>query len=160
MTLKKLALACALLLATDASAIPRGVRQNNPGNIRCNYVFEFKAWPNAMGVDDEHYLTFKRPIDGVRAIVINLKGYSRKHKICTPRGIVTRWTYREASPRVLKDYTTVMCRSIGMNIKPDTRLNMEDPRVIQAVTWAIIYYENGYDPYTKALYDRVFPRRK
>lgn len=160
MIFKKLFLVYLLLLTPDVGAVPRGIRQNNPGNIRATYIFEFKAWPGAMGVDDDHYITFKRKIDGIRAIVINLRAYSRKHRICTPRGIVTRWTYREAGQRVLDDYTAVVCTAVGPMVRGNTCLNLEDPKVLESVTRAIIFFENGADPYSELTYKSIFPRAK
>ena len=133
----------------------RGIRNNNAGNIRGTH-FSYALWSGAVGIDDKEYLIFKRPIDGVRAIVINLKAYRDKYKIGTVVGIVSRWTYGEADTIERQNYIQVICQRTGL--RPLDQINLYDPVTLEKITRSIIYYENGVDPYHEKLYARIFPR--
>lgn len=133
----------------------RGIRNNNAGNIRGTH-FSFALWPGAVGIDDEEYLKFRRPIDGVRAIVINLRAYRHNYNIFTIYNVINRWTYSEGTNLEKKNYIHVVCQRVGKG--PFDRLDFGDPIILERLTRAIIYYENGVDPYHESLYARVFPR--
>jgi hypothetical protein len=135
--------------------VPRGLRNNNPGNIR-GTEYSFRLWPKAKGVDDEFYLVFERPIDGIRAIVINLRAYRHNHNVKTVRQIITRWTYREGNSPVRKDYIKVVCERVG--VSQDQVINFDNALVLEKLTRSIIYFENGVDPYHEKIYSRIFPR--
>jgi hypothetical protein len=152
----RFALLVLLALAAGGHALePRGLRNKNPGNIVAPASGRIDWWPGAVGVDDEGYLIFERKIDGIRAIVINLKSYHRKHKINTVRKIINRWTRVSSSDDDRRGYILTVSRRLGVG--PDTPLNMYDPRVLREITRGIVYYENGVDPYSRELYARVFP---
>lgn len=137
---------------------PRGIRNNNPGNVTS---LHWKSWRGSIGFDNDGYLIFKRRIDGIRAIVINLKAYRDKYGIITPFGIVKRWTRGQSEVDQIK-YVRVICERLasheGVNyIDPHKRINLNDPETLLVMTRAIIYYENGVDPYPENLYERIFP---
>jgi len=154
--MKKLIVGVLLCLSVSLNAEnPRGIRNNNPGNIRGTH-FSYALWPGAVGIDEEEYLKFRRPIDGIRAIVINLRTYHQKYLVCTINAVVCRWTYGEANKQERLNYITVLSERVGA--KPLEFINMEDARVLEKLTRAIIYYENGVDPYHETVYSRIFPR--
>lgn len=137
------------------TCVTRGCRNNNVGNVQAPHSGRLEAWPGAVGVDDVGYMRFRRPIDGVRAIVINLRGYHRKHGYDTVLEIICRWTKINDTPERRRAYVRFVAGRLG--VRTDERLDMNDPRVLRALTRAIIYYENGQDPYPDRLYDRIFP---
>lgn len=141
-----------LLLVGQVQAAPRGVRNNNPGNIAS---LTPTAWVGAYAIDDAGYLIFKRKIDGVRAIVINLRLYNLKHRLCTVNGIIRRWTNISDTPEQQARYVAFVASRLG--VRPGQRLNMNDPLVIYRLTRAIVFYENGQDPYSDRLYLAIFP---
>jgi len=134
-----------------SSELTRGVRNNNPGNIRPN---DWKNWPKATGLDDQGHLVFKKPIDGIRAIVINLKLYKKNHNIKTIKGIINRWI-DEVPAEERKPYIDFMAERL--DVSEHAHLNFYDPLTLKLLTKAIIFYENGYDPYPEKLYKMIFP---
>ncbi len=154
-----LALALVAFLIVPAyagKAAPIGIVNNNPGNIRPKTPGVYKnGFPGAIGIDKNNYLKFRRPIDGIRAIVINLKIYRRRHGIRTTYDIVKRWTFKEAKPHVIQQYAKEMARRVGAG--SFDRLDFSDPCVLKGLTLGIVRFENGFDPYPAKLYRRIFP---
>lgn len=149
-----LVLALALLPAL-AGAAPRGIRNNNPGNIQAPASGRLEAWPGAIDTDDAGYMRFARGIDGVRAIVINLRNYRQRYGLRTVHAIISRWTRVNDTPEHRRAYIRFVADRL--RVQPETPLNMYDAKTLKALTSAIIYYENGQDPYSAVLYGRVFP---
>lgn len=108
-------------------------------------------------MDSEGHLHFKRPVDGIRAIVINLKIYRDKHGIRTIQGIASRWLKGEHPQEHIDRYARIMAFRSGLPVRG--RLNLHDAGTLKAVTRAIIWAENSQDPY-QAVYRVVFPRLK
>lgn len=140
-------------LAGGASP-PRGISANNPGNIRGNNC---AFWPRCVGKDADGYLRFRRPIDGMRAIVINLKAYRDKHHIRTLHGIASRWLKGDHTPEEIEKYALVLAGRVGVHHR--SRLAMWDASTLKAITKAIVWAENSQDPY-EVEYKTIFPRLK
>jgi len=68
--------------------LPRGIRNNNPGNIEWG-----ERW---QGLDelrpdrDPRFAQFISPEDGIRALAKTLQTYQKKHGISTIEGIISR----------------------------------------------------------------------
>lgn len=66
----------------------RGIRLNNPGNIR----HSDDEWQGkALIQNDREFVQFDSMEYGIRALVLNLISYYRKHRCTTVREIITRW---------------------------------------------------------------------
>lgn len=65
----------------------RGIRNNNPANIRrgCNW----KGLAKVQG--DKEFCQFTTMTWGVRALLVTLRTYVVKHHLHTVREIITRW---------------------------------------------------------------------
>lgn len=154
-----LGIALACMIASSAhpatAEAPRGVRNNNPGNVAAPASGRLSAWPGAYAVDDAGYMKFRRRVDGIRAIVINLKSYRKRHGIRTVARIIDRWTNITDTPEQKSAYIDYVCWRTGF--KRHQKLDMGDPKVLHALTRAIIFYENGRDPYPEKLYAKIFP---
>ena len=67
---------------------PRGIRNNNPGNIRRNG----DPWQGlAKDQTDREFFTFQSAVYGIRALARLLITYQDKYGLCTIEGIITRW---------------------------------------------------------------------
>jgi hypothetical protein len=116
------------------SELPRGVRNNNPGNINRDGT----KW-KGMSLDqsgDPRFIVFDRPEWGIRAIGKILL-HDQSIGICTVRGAITRY-----APSVENDtaaYIASVCRSLGVG--PDDRVDLTNPRVMTALIEAIIAVE-------------------
>lgn len=121
---------------------PRGIRDNNPGNIERNSI----NWQGALtqaqvegagGTWDPTFVQFDTPANGVRAI-----GHVLRSK--QARGLVT-------VDQVIRDYSKtdqdayVAAVSQGLGVNPDQELDVS--AVLPAFATLIIQQENGEQPY-------------
>lgn len=67
----------------------RGIRNNNPGNIRWGDDWQGLV-PQAQRTD-KSFCQFIKPEYGIRAMIIILRNYQRKHRLSTISGIINRW---------------------------------------------------------------------
>lgn len=120
---------------------PRGIRNNNPGNIEKGVGFDGEVEGN-----DPRFATFKAPEDGIRGLAVNLLTYQRRHGLDTVQGIIGRWA--PDSENETGAYVQQVSRVVG--VQPDDRLDLSNPTVLARLTAAIIQHENGMQPYTTA----------
>lgn len=117
------------------SKIPRGIRNNNPLNIRIG-----NAWLGEVThPTDNEFEQFVHISFGLRAGFILLKRYINRYKLNTIEKIISRWApHNENNTR---SYINQVAR--GMNIDPDTPLLYEDKNRMCALVYEMIYVENG-----------------
>lgn len=121
---------------------PRGVRNNNPGNIEAGAT----AWQGQIG-SDGRFATFGSPEAGIRALGRNLLTYQETHGLETVHAIINRW----APPA--ENNTTAYVRTVAkaVGVSPAERINLRDPETLQKLASAIIQHENGGNPYPDAV---------
>lgn len=128
---------------------PRGIRNNNPGNIRRSK----DPWQGlAEKQTDRAFFKFVSAIYGIRALARVLIAYQDKHKLRTIKSIIGRW-----APKSEND-TEAYVRSVAKHATLDAnqKLDMHRFEHLRPVVEAIIWHENGQQPYsdteiTKAL---------
>ena len=122
---------------------PRGIRNNNPGNIRWakNVTSNFKG---CVGKDDKGFCLFDTAENGIRAAAKVLLTYQRKHGVNTIRKAITRW-----APPADNNDTAAYCRAVARNVACgiDEELEFSDPSILYRLVSAIIKHENGQQPY-------------
>lgn len=129
---------------------PRGIRNNNPGNIRIST----ESW---LGKIDPIYNTdgsfeqFTFPEFGIRALAVNLKNYQIKHRLYTVRGMITR--FAPSNENNTNSYVNIVAKSLG--ISADTPIDFANPDVSLKLVKAIIKHENGVNPYPDNLIIRA-----
>ena len=141
------ALGAGLYLAMQApdvgqrSDVPRGIRNNNPGNIEKGAPWDGLA---ADQSGDDRFAVFSSPVWGVRALARVLGTYRERYGLTTVRGIVSRWA--PANENNTEAYIQAVANEIGV---PDrVALVTEDyPALIKA----IIRHENGVQPYPDSI---------
>lgn len=118
---------------------PRGIRNNNPGNIEFS---EGVNWRGQTG-SDGRFAQFESPALGIRALARVLKNYKRIHGITTILDVINRW-----APPVEND-TGAYVRSVAKasGFAPDEEIDLENPEVLFKIIPAIIRHENGKQPY-------------
>ena len=137
-----LPLGLAATLATSAiGGEPRGIRNNNPGNIRKSSI----QWNGATG-DDGAFVKFASPEDGIRAMARVLKVYKNKYNLNTIRGIISRWA--PPSENKTEEYISFVSKKLGK--KPDEVINIDDNKELAKLVTAIIQKEVGKVPYDDA----------
>lgn len=127
-----------------------GIANNNPGNVR---PINWRVWPGAIGANGHGYAIFRAPQYGIRAIRISLLAYQTKHGIRTPHGIIHRWVGEAADQGQKAGYIAELCRRLG-RVDEYKRLDLKNRETLLVVIKAIVFYENGYDPYGQFYYSR------
>ncbi len=120
---------------------PRGIRNNNPGNLRRNG----DPWQGlAERQGDVEFFTFKSAIYGIRALARTLIAYQDKHGLRTIRQIISRW----APPN--ENNTNAYIRAVAADTGQDADqiLDMHRFDHLLPLAKAIIRHENGQQPYT------------
>lgn len=120
---------------------PRGIRNNNPGNIRHG-----ENWNGlAEQQPDPDFCTFVAPVYGIRAMGRILLNYQRRHNLNTVREIINRW-----APPVENDtqaYAAHVARVLGVD--PDAQVDVAT--LLETFLEVIIQHENGQNPYDASL---------
>jgi hypothetical protein len=120
---------------------PRGIRNNNPGNIRHNGI----AWKGlAEPPSDGAFCIFTIPQYGIRALAILLRNYNRNYGIRTIKSIIAR--FAPSAENNTAAYIQSVCQAMGCD--DSEQLELEKDEVLVALMKAIIRHENGQQPYT------------
>jgi len=126
-------------LGTGVYLMTRGIRNNNPGNIRHGT----SKWQgmSLQQLDDE-YVTFDDPVYGIRAMAKLLKNYESRYGLDTVGGLIGRWA--PPNENITTAYVAAVSQKLG--VSPDHKIDVVGslPRLIPA----IIHHENGKQPYT------------
>lgn len=130
------------------ATIPRGIRNNNPLNIRRSA----SRWRGMSAQqNDPAFVQFENIRWGLRAGVMLLANYIA-HGYNTPRKIINRWA--PASENVTAAYIVAVCSYC--NIRPDDVVEFTDKQTICSMISAMcrvecgqpiddVYIEVGYD---------------
>lgn len=117
---------------------PRGIRNNNPGNIR-------RSKDKWHGLRDEQtdpeFFQFVSPAYGYRALIRTLQNYRRLRGCVTLKDFITRW-----APPVENDtaaYLRAVCQDMQV---PDSWVpDVDDRGTMCGLAAAISRHENGVD---------------
>ncbi|EAW5858786.1 structural protein [Salmonella enterica] len=120
---------------------PRGIRNNNPGNIR--WGDDWKGLVPKSQRTDKDFCQFITPEYGIRAMIVILRNYQRKHGLNTITGIINRWApTNENNTQACIDS---VAKATGT--APDQFVRTDDSRFMMKLLQAIIRHENGEQPY-------------
>ncbi|HET9189797.1 MAG TPA: hypothetical protein VFN69_04415 [Rudaea sp.] len=120
---------------------PRGIRNNNPGNIKQSGI----AWNGAVPSADPSYVSFASPTAGIRALALNAYHMQQKDGAQTVGDVISRWA-PESDNNDTQAYIADVSKQMGVN--PSTPVDLQDPTQLTALTNAIITHENGKNPYS------------
>lgn len=123
---------------------PRGIRNNNPGNIRRSDV---KWVGQAAEQPDPDFVTFQAPEYGIRAICRILLTYQNIDQCKTIRQLISRW----APPNENDTEAYIGAVSTSSGLGPDDPAPVQQAAVMTPMVWAIIRQENGEQPYPSSL---------
>ena len=132
---------------------PRGIRNNNPGNIR--WSDDWKGLiPQAQSTDKD-FCQFYDVKWGIRALVKVLLNYSKRpgmpgvgnSGIDTVREIISRW----APPNENNTEAYIQSVAKACGVKPNEAIYITDKSLLLKMVKAIIQHENGVQPYTDAI---------
>jgi len=121
------------------SALPRGMRNNNPLNIEHSPANDWRGLADPP--TDGRFCRFSTMELGVRAAAVLIRNYQTRYGLRTVRGIVSRW-----APKVennVSAYVASVVRHSGL--EPDERLDLNDARVLVRLIRAMARHENGVE---------------
>lgn len=121
-------------------AEPRGIRNNNPGNIE-NGSFAARQ-PGYTGAESKgRFATFETPQAGITAAQNLLDVYGRQG-INTVQGVINRW-----APPSDKNDTTSYANTVAakLGLAPDAQIDLADPGMRAKLSRAMFVVENGRD---------------
>lgn len=120
---------------------PKGIRNNNPGNLRTGSGGSFGHYAN--------------PQAGLNALSKQLMLYyngksaaAGYQKLTTLRQIIS--TYAPSSENNTSAYIADLARKLG--VSPDAQLNLRNPAQLQALMRGIVQHENGMNPYSAEMF--------
>lgn len=131
---------------------PRGVRNNNPGNIDYNPKNNWEGQIGLeTGISNPRFAKFKSPEYGIRAICKLIRNYRGKpglpnvgvEGIDTVKEIITRWA--PSNENNTDAYAAVVAKKLG--VSPEVHIDMSNDKTMFILVKAIIHHENGYEPY-------------
>ncbi|WP_296276551.1 structural protein P5 [Pseudomonas sp. UBA7530] len=142
---------------------PRGVRNNNPGNIDFNPRNNWQGQLGLeLGVPRPRFARFDSPENGIRALAKLLLNYRGKdgmpgvggHGIDTVRETISRWAPGNENDTAA--YIAAVAKALG--VKSDAVIDVRQRPVLRALLVEIITHENGRQPYADAVIDEGVQR--
>lgn len=122
--------------------IPRGIRNNNPGNIRHNSNNRWVGLSPCQ--NDKDFCVFIAPRYGIRALAIILRNYQSRYGLKTVKDIINR--YAPTIENNTNSYIKSVCQFLG--ITDTTAIDVGEEYVMLCLLKAIIRHENGIQPYS------------
>jgi len=95
---------------TVSNALPRGIRNNNPGNVRLGAPWDGLAPHQTDGA----FCQFVDPEHGIRAIAKLLISYQDVHGLHTVRGMIGRWA--PATENDTRGYAQFVAQRCGVGL--------------------------------------------
>lgn len=123
-------------------SVPRGIRNNNPGNIERNSIRWKGMAPDQSG--DKRFIIFVRPEWGIRAIARILLGDWREGQN-TIASLISEWAPEEEND------TKAYIKAVAKACKTDPYRPCNIPKLLVPLIGAIIQHENGIQPYSPQL---------
>jgi hypothetical protein len=127
------------MVATEKKQ-PRGIVNNNPGNVEWG-----QGWQGLIPREqatDERFAQFKAPAWGIRTLARVLIAYYDTHQIKTVRAAITRWA--PPSENNTEAYVTAVASAAG--VAASEPINFHDYECLRPMVEAIIRHENGNGP--------------
>jgi len=126
---------------------PRGIRNNNPGNIRKSN----DPWQGlSPEQNDPDFFQFTSPTYGIRAIARILITYQDNYSCVYAGDFIDRWA--PPSENNTGAYKAAVLKSTGF--APTAKVDMHAYADCSAMVEAIIHQENGEQPYDGSVIDK------
>lgn len=135
--------------------LPRGIRNNNPGNIEKGAGWKGRCKPDEIPHHEDRFVIFRRPEWGIRAIARVLRTYQVRHEIRTVRGIIQRWAPNPPdNPENPHQAEYIEFVSEWLSVGPDQEINVLNYQTARDLVVAITHFENRrVMPYTDDVID-------
>lgn len=123
------------------SRAPRGIRNNNPGNLR--------TWGDTPRVDG--FARFATPEAGLAAMIKNLQVQQSKHGLNTIAGIIGKWA--PSSENETGSYVNSIVKQTGFGAHQP--LDLTDKRTVAPLISSMIRHEGNSAGYSKDMVDKA-----
>lgn len=124
--------------------LPRGVRNNNPGNIDYNPRNKWEGQLGLeVGVPKPRFARFDSPENGIRALGKLIRTYQNKHGLKTVEQIIGRWAPNNENNT--KAYAEAVAKALS--VTPWANIDVNRVTMLRPLVEAIIRHENGGNPY-------------
>lgn len=120
--------------------VARGIRNNNPGNIRHGEKWEGLSDKQT----DSSFCIFVSPEYGIRALAKVLQTYYKKYQLNTVKKIISR--YAPPNENETESYIKSVANQLG--VASDEVIDLSSVAVLAVLLRAIIRHENGEQPYS------------
>lgn len=132
--------------------LKRGIRNNNPGNIRISE----NQWRGKLPVDksvEDEFERFKTMELGIRALMINVRTYMNRDGLNTIEKIMHKWA-PPSDNNPTEAYIEYVSKETGVDAKRIVKF--EKPFIVKLAK-ALCEFENGKsDLFTKNLFERAW----
>lgn len=120
---------------------PRGIRNNNPGNVRLG-----DPWQGLCSLQqDKSFCQFSEAKYGIRCLCYLLRvSYFQRYALGTVQALITRWA--PASENDTESY--IQAVSTKLRVDPTDHINLRNDGTLSDLLMAVIQHENGSQPYT------------
>lgn len=133
--------------------IPRGIRNNNPGNIR-ESSGDKTQWVGERPTDDDaQFEEYVHAYYGVRALATVLRNYQLKYSLKNVLNIIHRWA--PTNENNTSAYVAYVADRLGVD--PLSTINLSNATVLLKLTEAIMEHENGVIPGTSIYWSNGYP---
>lgn len=121
------------------ASYPRGMRNNNPGNLRISSSSWKGKVPTSKNTDGA-FEQFDYYVWGVRAMIVLLRNYINRDKLNTIRKIMTK--YAPPSENHTNTYAKWVAQKSGIGIDQPLVANQQ---YLRPLVKAMAHYENGQE---------------
>jgi len=119
--------------------LPRGIRNNNPGNIRLSSA----PWQGRRASQsDTDFVEFTDPMHGLRALMKILLTYQLKYELDTVDSIINRFAPPHENDTASYSLHVARILCVGRT----KTINLLDKPALAAIARAIVLHENGKAP--------------
>lgn len=115
----------------------RGIRNNNPGNIRRNGLTMWQG--QTMLQTDPSFVTFADMPHGIRALAKTILTYQHKDGVKTIAGLIDRWA--PPTENNTAAYINAVAKAAG--IDPLAQVDLTQFATLAGIASGIVLHENG-----------------
>lgn len=123
-------------------AVPRGIRNNNPGNIKINPANRWRGRVPLAKNTDGVFEQFTTMVEGVRCAAVLVENHFDRRGADTPRKLISIWAPAGGENPNHERYVQFVATLANRGL-PDATWNLRDPVVMYRVLRAIFDFENG-----------------
>lgn len=121
----------------------RGIRNNNPGNLRAGTGY---TWDGQTGTDSKNFAVFDTPDNGIRALGITLLHKQTKDGITDLRSLGLSYAPPDDNAGDIT-YGSRLADQLGVNQDDQYDLLQGQPFTLASLEKAVVKNEQGINPY-------------